>query len=74
MNMARYQEVIKVQYHIFKISPCVKEIIQVLEKYNATIPDMKEVFKAVKKEVTLKATIHAESDVMVKIPPGSNKR
>lgn len=60
--------------HIFDVKPCAKEIIQVLEKYNATIPDMKEVFKAVKKEVTLKATIHAESDVMVKIPSGSHKR
>lgn len=48
--------------HIFDVKPCAKEIIQVLEKYNATIFDMKAAFKAVKKDITLKTAVHTEYD------------
>lgn len=45
---------------IFNVESCAKEIIEVLEKHNASIFNMKEVFKKVKQEIVLKIPIHGE--------------
>lgn len=44
----------------FEIKPCVDDVIKVLQKHNATVSNMKEVFKAVKKEISLKTPIHID--------------
>jgi hypothetical protein len=48
---------------IFNVESCAKEIIEVLEKHNASIFNMKEVFKKVKQEILLKTPVHRENTV-----------
>ncbi len=45
---------------IFNVAECAREVIEVLEKHKATFANMKEVFKLVKKDVSLKTSIHTE--------------
>lgn len=45
---------------VFNVTECAKEVIEVLEKYEATFANMKEVFKLVKKDVSLKTSIHTD--------------
>lgn len=47
--------------NIFDVSECAKDVIDVLEKHNATFENMKEVFKLVKKDVSLKTPIHTDN-------------
>lgn len=45
---------------VFDVAACAKDVMNVLRKHNATLANMKEVFKLVKREAFLKTSIHID--------------